>query len=169
MIFDRDNGDLEVWRCSSSIPEHVVDESSAPDAGQREVYGLQSSGTDGYFQPWAVLHMPKQTSGFRFVYPTLVVAGYDFAYLWDIPSGKLIQTIECPLTALEGDNGHYFDEIVDVAVSERHVFIASQVYMRIFSRETGESVLNLSWLEYEEYGIWKYHMGTFSHRSEGVV
>ena len=94
MIFDRHNGDKEVWRRrSSGIPEHDVDVSSAPDELQREANDLQ---TDGYFRPWAVLHMPELTSAFRFVYPTLIVAAYDRAYLWDIPSGKLIQTIkEC--------------------------------------------------------------------------
>ena len=117
MIFDRDNGDKEVWRRFSGIPEHDVDESSAPDASQREVYGLQYSGTDGYFRPWAVLHMPEPTSTFRFVYPTLVVAAYDRAYLWDIPSGKLIQTIE----KCQQENGskHYLEGIIYVEIGER--------------------------------------------------
>ena len=157
MIFDRQNGDKEVWRCSSVIPEHGVDESSAPDASQREVYDLQSFGMDGFFQPWAVLHMPELTSAYRFVYPTLVVAAYDRAYLWDIPSGKLIQTIEdCQFIASEDGNNHMLLGIVYVEISERHVFIAGQFFLRVFSRATGKSVLNFSSAVPGGYGLWKY-------------
>ena len=163
MIFDRHNGDKEVWRRSSGIPEHDVDESSAPDASQREVYGLQTSETDSYFQPWAVLHMPELTSAFRFVYPTLIVAAYDHAYLWDIPSGKLIQTIEeCQFIASEDGNNHYLHGIMYVEISERHVFIAGQFYLRVFSRATGKSVLNFSSSVPGGYGLWKYKP-TISH------
>ena len=160
MIFDRLNGDKEVWRRSSGIPEHDVDESSAPDESQREVNDLQ---TDGYFRPWAVLHMPEQTSAFRFVYPTLIVAAYDRAYLWDIPSGKLIQTIEgCQFIASEDGNNHYLLGIMYVEISERHVFIAGQFYLRVFSRATGKSVLNFSSSVPGGYGRWKY-TPTISH------
>ena len=165
MIFDRHNGDKEVWRRSSGIPEHDVDESSAPDESQREVNDLQPSGTDDYFQPWAVLHMPELTSAFRFVYPTLIVAAYDRAYLWDIPSGKLIQTIEeCQFISSEDSDGsnHYLLGIMYVEISERHVFIAGQFYLRIFSRATGKSVLNFSSSVPGGYGRWKY-TPTISH------
>jgi hypothetical protein len=165
MIFDRRDGDKEVWRCSSGIPEHDVDESSAPDANQREVYDLLSSGTDGYFQPWAVLHMPERTIAYRFVYPTLIAAGYDRAYLWDIPSGKLIQTIEeCRFIASEdgGDDNDLLDIITYVEISERHVFMAGQSWLRVFSRATGKSVLDYAASVPEGYGLWKY-TPTISH------
>ena len=157
MIFDRDNGDKEVWRRSSVIPEHDVDKSSAPDQSQLDVNDLQSPGTDGYFQPWAVLHMPELTRAYRFVYPTLVVAAYDRAYLWDIPSGKLIQTIEeCQFIASEDGNNHYLLGIMYVEISERHVFIAGQFYLRVFSRATGKSILNFSSSVLGGFGRWKY-------------
>jgi hypothetical protein len=156
LIFDRRNGDREVWRRSSIIPEHQIDEFSAPDANQREVYGSQCSGTDGYFQPWAVLHSPEPTSAFCFVYPTLIVAAYDRAYLWDIPSGKLIQTIEdCQFIASE-DGNHLLHGIMYVEISQRHIFIAGQFYLRVFSRATGKSVLNFSSSVPGGYGLWKY-------------
>lgn len=168
MIFDRHDGDKEVWRCSSVIPEHEIEESSAPDANQREVYGLQTSGTDGYFQPWAVLHMPELTSAYRFVYPTLIVAAYDRAYLWDIPSGKLIQTIEeCQFIASEDGNNHYLLGIMYVEISERHVFIAGQFYLRVFSRATGKSVLNFSSSVPGGYGLWKYTPTTLHDKTPG--
>jgi hypothetical protein len=158
MIFDRDNGDMEVWR-SISTPEHDVVESSAPDASQLEVYGFPDLIMGDLFQPWAVLHMPQRTSAnFRFVYPTLVVAAYDRAYLWDIPSGKLIEEYQ----PSEVGNNHYFHRIVEI--SERHVFIAAQFHMRVFSRATRKSVLNFSSTHPREYGLWKYMPGpTISH------
>ena len=165
MIFDRNDGNREVWRRVSGMPEHDVDESSAPDANQLEVYGLQSYRTDwdGYFKPWAVLHMPEPTSAYRFVYPTLIVAAYDRAYLWDIPSGKLIQTME-GFQLIISDNGsnHYLQAIVNVEISERHVFIAGQLYLRVFYRETGKSVLTFSAPQPGGYGLWKY-TSTFSY------
>lgn len=157
MIFNRQSGDKEVWRCSADISEHVVDESSTPDVTQLEVYeNLQSSTMDRLFRPWAVLHMPEPTSAFRFVYPTLIVAAYDRAYLWDVPSGKLIQTIQgCQFISSEdGDNDH-LHRIVYVEISERHVFLVGQFYLRIFSRATGKSILDLSSSE-RWYGFWMY-------------
>ena len=170
MIFDRNDGNKEVWRrVVSGMPEHDVDESSAPDANQLEVYDLQSYRTDwrtdwdGYFKPWAVLHMPEATSAYRFVYPTLIVAAYDRAYLWDVPSGKLIQTIEeCQFIALDDGSNHSLLRIMYVEISERHVFIAGQFYLRVFSRATGKSVLNYSSSVPGGYGLWKY-MPTISH------
>ena len=40
-----------------------------------------------------VLRMPESINAFRFVYPTLIVAAHDRVFLWDVPSGKLIQTL----------------------------------------------------------------------------
>ena len=58
MIFDRNNGDKEVWRRLSDVSEHVVDKSSAPDDIQREVNSLISewhhSLNNGCFRPWVV-------------------------------------------------------------------------------------------------------------------
>jgi hypothetical protein len=62
--------------------------------------------------------MPELTSAFRCVYPTIIVAAYDRAYLWDIPSGKLIQIIEkYRFIVSEDGNNHY----LYVEISERHV------------------------------------------------
>ena len=166
MIFDRQNGDKEVWKHTSVIPEREVDESSAPDERQREVHEIQSSVTGGYnvFEPWAVLHMPEKTRAFRFVYPTLIVAAHDNAYLWDIPSGKLIQTIKECQSMLLGDGSYlHLHGIVYVEISERHVFIVGHLYVRVFSRATGKSVLNFSSYVHGGYGRWKY-TPTISHQ-----
>ena len=158
IIFDRNNGDMEVWRHLSDITKHVVDESSVPDATQHQVYNLIRDAyplamTNGHFQPWAVLHMPESISEFRFVYPTLVVANYNRAYLWDIPSGKLIQTLQgCQFVASEGGYNEYLGRIKYVEISERHVFLVGSFRLRVFSRVTGKSILDL----HHSYGFWKY-------------
>ena len=159
MIFDRNNGDKEVWRRLSDSPEHVVEESSAPDAMQREVYDQTckslSFAVDDYFRPWAVLHMPERTSAFRFVYPTLIVAASDRAYLWDIPSGKLIQTLQgIQYVAPEDLYNESLGRVTYVEISERHVFISGQFRLRVFSRATGKSVLDL--MSVEGSGFWTY-------------
>lgn len=163
MIFDRENGDKEVWRCLSSIPKHDVDKPSTPDANQLGVYGFPELMAGGYFQPCGVLHMPEPTSAFRFVYPTLIVAAFDRAYLWDIPSRKLIQTIEgCQLITSEDGNNHYLSGILYVEISERHVFMAGKFYLRVFSRATGKSILDFSSSQPGGYGLWEY-TPTISH------
>ncbi|KAF8797521.1 hypothetical protein BYT27DRAFT_7344147 [Phlegmacium glaucopus] len=157
MIFDRNNGDKEVWRRLSDISEHVVVESSAPDAIQREMYNEMYKSRPpvmhGHFQPWAVLHMSEPTSAYRCVYPTLIVAGYARVFLWDVPSGKLIQTIQ-GIQYLGSENGH-LGRIKYVEISERHVFLISQFHLRVFSRATGKSVLDISSSK-QRYGFWKY-------------
>lgn len=171
MIFDRDNGDKEVWRRLSDSSEHVVEESSAPDAMQREVYDQTckslSFAVDGYFRPWAVLHMPERTSAFRFVYPTLIVAASDHAYLWDIPSGKLIQTLEgIQYVGSEDLFNEILGRVTYVEISERHVFISGEFCLRVFSRATGKSVLDLTSFE-ERYGFWTYVPVVSHHRTPG--
>ena len=155
MIFDCNNGDMEVWRHLSDITENVVDESSAPDATRHEVYNLirklYPSATNGHFQPWAVLHTPGLCNAYRFVYPTLIAATFWCAYLWDIPSGKLIQTLhDCQF--LTEDGYEYLGAIKYVEISERHVFLVGQFRLRVFSRATGKSILDL----FPLYGSWKY-------------
>jgi hypothetical protein len=102
--------------------------------------------------------MSEHTSAFRFVYPTLIVAARDRAYLWDIPSGKLIQTLqEFQLVTHDEAVGR----IKYVEISERHIFIVGQSHLRVFSRATGKSVLDLSASKWR-YGFWKY-MPHFPH------
>jgi len=173
MIFDRSSGDKEVWRRLSDSSEHVVDRSSAPDVMQLEMYNemcksSHPSAMDGHFQPWAMLHMAEPTSAFRFVYPTLIVAAHDSVYLWDIPSGKLIQTIQGIQSGSDDGHNEYLGRIKYVEISERHVFLTGQFRLRIFSRATGKSVLDISSSE-GVYGFWKY-VPAFTHgRTPGSV
>jgi hypothetical protein len=109
----------------------------------------------GHFKPWALLEMPELTSAFRFVYPTLLVAAWDQAYLWDIPSGELIQTI----TEIQGtaDEPGTLGRINYVELSSRHVFICGTYLIRIFSRASGKRVLDIPSNQFS-YANWQYNI-----------
>jgi hypothetical protein len=142
LIFDRWDSSKEVWRLASDWDTEQQPEVSRPDVHQLRIsefaerYG--SANGRGHFKPWALLRMPTTTRAYRFVYPTLLVAGASEAYLWDIPSATLSQTIV--ETDLEGDQETH---IGYVEISDRHVFICAEDVLRIFSREDGRAALDI--------------------------
>lgn len=78
---------------------------------------------------------------------TLIVTAYDRAYLWYIPSGKHSNNrrIHQFIASEDGNNlNHCLLGIMHVEISERHVFVAGQIYLRIFSRATDKNILNFS-------------------------
>lgn len=164
MIFNRNNGDKEVWRRLSDITEHTVNQ-PVPDVFQHNVYSLvcesYPSANQGHFRPWAVLHMSELTSAFRFVYPILVVAAHDRAFLWDIPSATLIQTLNDCQSVTSGGFNESLGRIKYVEISERHVFLVGLCFLRVFSRATGKSIFDL--ISSGQCGLWKY-VPVSSHR-----
>ncbi|KAF8956222.1 hypothetical protein BDZ97DRAFT_1852767 [Flammula alnicola] len=106
MIFDRDDGNKEVWRRTADItdpaPPALV--TSFPDDRQRYVANyvnnltsttsLTATQRKAQFSPHSVLRMPDATRAYRFVYPTLLVVSLERAFIWDVRTGVLIQTIE---------------------------------------------------------------------------
>jgi hypothetical protein len=157
-------GSKEVWRLVNDFPSESRQTETLPD----QISAWESASEEhsdtypkGHFKPWAVLTMPRLTRAFRFVYPTLLVGAWDHAFLYDIPSSKLIQTItpiqepEDPATAfaLVVANAPAFDaprprlprlsEINYVEVDSRHVFICGVNALRIFSRETGRCIFDV--------------------------
>ena len=98
-----------------------------------------------------VLPMPESTNAFRFVYPTLIVTTHNRAFLWDVPSGKLIQTLHgCQFISFEGGNNKVLGRMKYVEISERHAFLVGQSRLRVFSRATGKRVWDLivtAWIQ----------------------
>ena len=105
----------------------------------------------GHFKPWALLRMPEIGRAFRFVYPALLVATRNSAYVWDIPTGTMIQTIRDT-----GLGGH----ICYVELGARHVFICGPEVLRVFSREDGRNVLNISSTR-EVYADWVFSLKSY--------
>jgi len=133
-----------------------------------------STAPRGHFKPWALLEMPEFTSAFRFVYPTLVVVAWDRAYLWDIPTGRLIQTIAETQRAVVGADGpgpiELLGDINYVEVSERHVFICGTHMIRIFSRASGKCVFDIPSSQFS-YANWHYKIVPVnpSHVTPGAI
>ncbi|PPQ91158.1 hypothetical protein CVT25_003036 [Psilocybe cyanescens] len=155
MVFDRDDGNKEVWRRTAEIDSgtaasEAVEAISAPDDRQKHVVnyinhltsnspsfppGASASSSSSpsssasahhnpnfkaRFTPHAILHMPEITRAYRYVFPTLLVASLERAYLWDVRTGALkqiisgIQVIRTPEdeegTAGSEDDDHSEDE-----------------------------------------------------------
>ncbi|ESK83113.1 hypothetical protein Moror_6045, partial [Moniliophthora roreri MCA 2997] len=107
----------------------------------------------GHFVPHALLQFPRPTRAFRFVYPTLLVGGWDEAYCLDVPTRTLAQTISgtqeptVPINSSEDDDENIvlepLGEINYVEVSAKHVFICGSNTLRIFDRQSGACVLDM--------------------------
>ena len=149
LIFDRWDGSKEVWRRTCECDPALLPTASPPDELQRFTSNLPgvNAFSHGHFTPWALLRMPEMTRAYRFVYPTLIVATRNSAYLWDIPTATLIQTIQ--ETNLDGQLNY-------VELSPRHVFIAGTEVLRIFSREDGSAVLDIPSTR-DLYADWKFY------------
>lgn len=133
------------WDCQISPEMPAV---SLPDNKQHQV----SSAIHGLFKPWALLKMPMPSLAFRFVYPTLIVACWDQMYLWDVPTGMLIQTI-----AETQDGVATRGDINYIEVSPRHAFICGSNLLRIFSRELGKCVLDIPSTQFS-FADWSYSL-----------
>jgi hypothetical protein len=104
---------------------------AAPDEQQRRAYEFftaihQQYAPRGNFRPWAKLSFPTHTRAYRFAYPTLLCASKDRAYLHDVRTGALVQTIDIGL-----------EDICYVDVSERHGFVCGEQALHVFSRGDG--------------------------------
>ncbi|KAK7030833.1 hypothetical protein VNI00_013941 [Paramarasmius palmivorus] len=166
LIFDRIGGKKEVWRLAT------IHDPSPPDPTEQTIqlpppYPQQDQLTAsltaaaaythtyprGHFVPHALLQFPRPTRAFRFVYPTLLVGGWDEAYCWDVPTRKLAQTISrtqeptvpSSPSAEEGDTVVLdpLGELNYVEVSEKHVFICGSNTLRVFDRQSGKCVLDM--------------------------
>ena len=55
---------------------------------------LTTAHRNAQFTPHALLRMPEPTRAYRLVFPTLVVASFERAFLFDVRTGSQIQTLE---------------------------------------------------------------------------
>ncbi|KAH9917540.1 uncharacterized protein B0H18DRAFT_913396 [Fomitopsis serialis] len=149
LIFDRFDSDKEVWRLATDFELWQIPASAYPDSPQRIASlfaeARYSTNNRGHLSPWALLTTTQPTFAYRFAYPTLIVMSMDTAYLWDIPTSTLVQTIrdaEEPFTHNDGD-GDERSTISYVDVSARHIFICGWHELRIFNRSDGTLALRI--------------------------
>ena len=113
VIFDRDDGNKEVWRRTEDNTEPSSLVTSFPDARQIQMgESLRPSCARAQFSPYALFQMPEHTRAYRFVYPTLLVASLERAFLWNIHTGEMVQVLDAIQNVLpfgagqESGHGH---------------------------------------------------------------
>ncbi|KAI9458951.1 hypothetical protein BJY52DRAFT_406892 [Lactarius psammicola] len=138
LVFDRISEEKEVWRLASDfsaeddVATHSSPDDEQMDASARAATVYHQYAPRGQFRPWAVLAFPDFTRMYRLAYPTLICANFRNAFLHDIRTGSLLQTIDIRLQALS-----YVD------VNERHAFVCEPNAVHVFSRESGSKVLQI--------------------------
>ncbi|TFY59582.1 hypothetical protein EVJ58_g5693, partial [Rhodofomes roseus] len=149
LIFDRFDSDKEVWRLAADFHPSQTPPNASPDSPQRVASlfaeARYSNTSHGHLKPWALLTTTQPTFAYRFSYPTLIVMSMDTAYLWDIPSATLTQTIrdaEEPFTHNDGD-GDERSTISYVDVSTHHLFICGWHELRIINRSNGTLAMRI--------------------------
>jgi hypothetical protein len=141
IAFDAFSGKKEVWRLASDVAEGEMATDSLPDEGQRRVSAFAAAmhnryAPRGHFWPWANLSFPELTFGTRLVYPTLLSANTRRAFLHDVRTGALVQTIDVGL-----DRRSLTLSYVDV--NERYAFVCESRAVHVLSRDAGAKVLHI--------------------------
>lgn len=95
----------------------------------------------GQFRPWALLQTSEWGRAFRFVYPILLVSSFEKAYLYDVETGNLVQTIKDTQAVVGGDT---LGDINYVELNESYVFICGTQELRVFNRSNGTIALQLT-------------------------
>ncbi|KAH9000896.1 hypothetical protein EDB86DRAFT_2777726, partial [Lactarius hatsudake] len=137
LVFDRMSEEKEVWRLASDIPtEGEVAIHSPPDVEQIDASACAATvysqyAPRGQFRPWALLALPGFTTLYRLAYPTLICANSRRAFLYDVRTGSLVHTIDFHL------------QICYVDVNEHHAFVCEPDAVHVFSRESGNEVLEI--------------------------
>lgn len=155
LVFDRRGTGKEIWRLASACdlansPRTSVSADQI-QASSRSSVKHASTSPCGHFTPWAMLQIPEQTSAYRFVYPTLLVAGWNTVYLFDVRSGELVQTIrETQQLGVLAPLG----PLTYVELSARHAFVCGQS-VRVFARASGSCVLDIRDSQ-SIYARWRY-------------
>lgn len=146
MVFDRIGISKEVWRRACDVENAALPTESIPDDLQMYAAAVaaaahRSSAPRGHFKPWALIQMPDFGRAFRFVYPTLLVAAEDQAFLWDIPTARHIATISDIQTRIGNSS---LGRITYVEVNDRYVVICGTRQLRIFNRPQGALVYHIT-------------------------
>ncbi|KAH9038563.1 hypothetical protein EDB85DRAFT_429957 [Lactarius pseudohatsudake] len=134
LIFDQiqeEDTSREVWRLTSEFTaEGEVAADSPPGGRQMDVSARAEElyhqyAPLGQFRPWALLRFPEFAWEYRLAYPTLLCASDEHAFLHDVRTGSLLQTIELQYHDIYGGD-----------VNERHVFFCRPDAVHVFSRES---------------------------------
>ena len=150
IVFNRRDNCKEVWRRTVDADGDQYPETSPPDKKMLEA-STQAAATFhsteshwGHFKAWALLRIPEDTRAFRFSYPTLLAAATNNAYLWDVPRSQLVSVIR---DIQRQNHSQPLAAINYVEVNDLFVFICGGRVLRIFAREGGTLLYQLSTME----------------------
>ncbi|KAI4528181.1 hypothetical protein K525DRAFT_184731 [Schizophyllum commune Loenen D] len=158
IIFDRRDGHKEIWRRASDAQnstDRVVEE-SAPDerqlaASKDAAEQYRSTSNRGHFVAWALISPGGITTAFRAVYPVLLTASDDQAFVFDVRTGARLHRITNPRAPTDPDMGH----LNYVEISDRHVFTCDSNVLRVYARADGRCVFEI-FSNKEHYGRWLF-------------
>lgn len=150
IVFNRHDDCKEVWRRTVDTEGVQFPETSPPDHKMLEA-STQAAATHGsadyrwgHFKAWALLRIPETSRAFRFSYPTLLASAKNNAYLWDVPRSQLTLVIR---DIQRSHHGVLLGNINYVEVNDLYVFICGAGGLRIFAREGGTLLYQLSTVE----------------------
>ena len=146
IIVNRLGNCKEVWRRVVDMEDGVHCALSPPDPRMLSAWTevtaqWPTSSRRGHFRAWALLRMPQATTSFRFSYPTLLVANQNNAYIWNVPEGRLVETIRDIQKSRHDDRLGF---VRYVEVNDKYAFICGSNKLRIFERGGGALVFQLS-------------------------
>ena len=110
-------------------------------------HSLTTAHRNAQFTPHALLHMPKSTRAYRNVFPTLLVASFEHAFLYDVRTGSQIQILEGiqttpPATGL-GNYGHVADSSGEHEAPSPHDAEDQDMPLDLDHQENGHSVFGI--------------------------
>ncbi|KAN0100079.1 hypothetical protein V8E55_000063 [Tylopilus felleus] len=150
VVFNRNDNCKEVWRRTVDADGNQHSETSPPDqdmleASEQAATNFHSPDRHrGHFKAWALLRMPEITRAFRFAYPTLLATASNNAFVWDVPRSQLISVIR---DLQRPHHKQLLGNINYVEVNDLYVFVCGGRGLRIFGREDGALLYQLSTME----------------------
>ena len=145
LVFTRNTDSIEVWRHADGFDDANMPMESQPDeeqirASELAAEAYQSSTPRGQFRAWALIQPPAPTRASRFVYPTLLAASHSTgqAFLWNIHSGRLVNTIH---DATGVAHGEPLITMNYVELNKDYIVICGANQLRIFANRQQSSLL----------------------------
>ena len=146
IVFNNEDDGKEVWRRSCDCtgtqrPTESLPRNNQLKASEEAAQRHTSTTQYGHFEPWAFLEMPEEGRAFRMVYPTLLVSGWNTAFLWDIPTARLRATIHDIQIPVGSGPNSALGRITYVEISDQFVIICGHLQLRIFSNSSQSACL----------------------------
>ncbi|KAF8518609.1 hypothetical protein JB92DRAFT_2712245 [Gautieria morchelliformis] len=146
LVFTREGETLDIWRRTRDARTNSRPLTAEPDACQERANSVAwqsaqsaSDNDRGAFIPWAAISPPTAVRALRLVHSTLLVASESAqaAYLYDVQSGRLKQTISFR-------NSHKPPVQVNyVELGSRHIFVCTMHNVLVCPMDANDSQTSL--------------------------